>query len=66
MVAFGIKVASVIISKLLGVTILDLYFKPWNLTGNDADIYGTMLLHKTKSILGLKRRGYVFIMNLGT
>lgn len=64
MVAFGIKVASVIISKLLGVTILDLYFKPWNLTGNDA--HGTMLLHKTKSILGLKRQGYVFIMNLGT
>ena len=38
MVAFGIKVASVIISKLLAVTILDLYFKPWNLIGNDADM----------------------------
>lgn len=38
MVAFDIKVASVIISKLLGLTILDLYFKPWNLTGNDADM----------------------------
>ena len=55
MVAFGIKVASVIISKLLGLTILDLYFKPWNLTGNDADMGPCMLLHKTKSILGLKR-----------